>query len=34
MLKFTNVQLDFFTDYDTYLFIEKGIRDEIACCVK
>lgn len=34
MLKFTNVKLDLFTDYDMYLFIERGIRGGITTCVK
>lgn len=34
MLKFTDVHLELFTDYEMYTFIERGIRGGITSCVK
>lgn len=34
MLKYTKVELELFTNYDMYLFVEKGVRGGITSCSK
>lgn len=34
MLKYTKIELELISNYDMYLFIEKGVRGGITSCVK